>query len=259
LAFVPYGAALSNLLITDKHGQELDIVTGFDNATAYTLDKGHPYFGGIVGRYANRIKNSTFSIDGTKYHILPNDHRTEQSPEGVDTLHGGPNGWDWRNFTVVSHTDASITFEIIDPDGEQGFPGDVRSLITYTVKGNRWELEMSAVALTKKTPIMISSHVYWNLDGFKNKETDSALEHVLHMPYAGSRVEVDGILIPTGNLLANEQGGANDFWSQPRKLGFAFEKPELQGNCGTGCTGYGEFLFYPFIFPLVLLFSISQK
>jgi len=265
LAFVPYGASLSNLLLTSKTGQKLDIVTGFDNAAAYTLDKAHAHFGGVPGRYANRIRNSTFEIDGRAYHVVPNDNPTAQSPQGADTLHGGPDGWDWRNFTVVAHTDRSITFEIVDPDGAQGFPGEVRSLITYTVEGDRWEIEMSAVSTEKMTPIMLSSHVYWNLDGFRNEDTDLALGHVLHMPYAGSRIDVDGILIPTGDLLANEEGGVNDFWSEPREVGFAFKNPELEGNCGTGCTGYGSFLFpFPFLSayhhqPLPFLFFFSSS
>lgn len=99
-AFIPYGASVSNILIKDKHGVERDIVLGWDNATYYSEDKLHPHYGAVPGRYANRIKNSTFEIDGEKYHIKPNENPTKDHPDGVDTLHGGPDGWDWRNFTV---------------------------------------------------------------------------------------------------------------------------------------------------------------
>lgn len=157
--FVPYGAAISNLFINDTHGVERDIVGGFDNATYYTLDKQHPHFGAVPGRYANRIKNSSFEIDGTTYHVLPNENPTPANPAGVDTLHGGPDGWDWRNFTVVAHTTNSITFSITDPDGDQGFPGEVVSYITYTLGNRTWDIRMVAVATTKATPIMLSSHV----------------------------------------------------------------------------------------------------
>jgi len=113
-----------------------DIVLGFDTALDYTMDKVHPHFGGVpgqfishtsqspsmltrcIGRYANRIKNSTFEIDGKSYNILPNEHNNE------DTLHGGPDGWDWRNFTVVAQTETALTFSIYDKSGDQGFPGD---------------------------------------------------------------------------------------------------------------------------------------
>ncbi|SPO07254.1 related to aldose 1-epimerase [Cephalotrichum gorgonifer] len=237
-AFVPYGAGIANLLIKDKNGIERDIVAGFDNATHYTLDEKHDHFGGVPGRYANRIKNSTFEIDGEQYHILPNEHPTEEHPDGVNVLHGGPNGWDWRNFTVTAHTDSSITFSIVDADGDQGFPGEVVSLVTYTLTGMTWDISMVAVATTKVTPIMLSSHTYWNLDGFANDETSDVFNHTVHLPYSGQRVDVDGILIPTGDILANAKGSVNDFWSEPKAIGASNDDPELVGNCGTGCTGY---------------------
>lgn len=230
--FIPYGASISNLFINDTHGIERDIVVGFDNASYYSIDKSHPHLGAVPGRYANRIKNSTFEIDGQTYHILPNENN------GQDTLHGGPNGWDWRNFTVVAHTTDSVTFMIIDEDGNQGFPGVVISYITYTVTPYAWHLRMTANAITKKTPIMLSSHTYWNLDGFQNPNTATALNHSLYLPYSGQRVGVDGILIPTGDILANQPGSVNDFWSAPKQIGADLTSPAANGNCGTGCTGY---------------------
>lgn len=110
--FIAYGASISNLFINDTSGIERDIVGGFDNASYYGVDRQHPHFGGVPGRYANRIKNSSFVIDGETYHVLPNDNPTAENPAGVDTLHGGPDGWDWRNWTVVAHTTSSITFSL---------------------------------------------------------------------------------------------------------------------------------------------------
>ncbi|KAL2073085.1 hypothetical protein VTL71DRAFT_10409 [Oculimacula yallundae] len=236
--FVPYGAAISNLFLNDTSGIERDVVTGWDNASYYEVDKQHPFFGGVPGRYANRIKNSTFSIDGTSYNILPNEHKTPEHPDGLNTLHGGPKGWDWRNWTVVAHTESSITFSLVDADGDQGFPGEVVSYVTYSLGNMTWDFSMSAISLQKKTPIMLSSHVYWNLDGFANNETAKAFNHTLHLPYGGSRIDTDGILIPTGNILANEKDGLNDFWSKPKQIGANFTNPDLLGNCGDNCTGY---------------------
>lgn len=119
----------------------------------------------------------------------------------ANQLHGGPHGWDWRNFTVTSLTNTSITFSLLDPDGSQGFPGAVISHITYTLSPHTWHIRMTALALTKKTPIMLSSHVYWNLDGYGNAKDETALNHVLYMPKARRRVGVDGNLIPTGQIL----------------------------------------------------------
>ncbi|KAK3946135.1 galactose mutarotase-like domain-containing protein [Diplogelasinospora grovesii] len=237
-AFIPYGASISNLLINDQYGIQRDIVGGFDNASYYGIDRQHPHFGSVPGRYANRIKNSSFELDGVTYHVLPNENPTPANPAGVDTLHGGPDGWDWRNFTVVSYTNNSITFSIVDPDGKEGFPGEVVSYITYTLGNMTWDIKMVAIATTKKTPIMLSSHTYWNLDGFANNETQTIFNHTFYMPHSGQRVGVDNILIPTGDILANKQGSVNDFWSAPKQIGHSFSDPEIKGNCGFNCAGY---------------------
>lgn len=82
--------------------------------------------------------------------------------------------------------------------------------------------------------------VYWNLDGFANNETALALNHSLWMPYAGQRVGTDNILIPTGDILSNQQYSLNDFWSSPKQIGANFTNPDLLGNCGFNCTGYDD-------------------
>lgn len=150
--FIPYGASITNLFVKGKDGVERDVVLGFDKASDYEGEV-HPHFGGVPGRYANRIKNSSFVIDGQEYHVPPNENNNN------DTLHGGPNGWDYRNFTIVNHTKDSITFSIVDPDGQEGFPGEVVSYITYTMTPNTWKIKIVALATTKKTPIMLTSHV----------------------------------------------------------------------------------------------------
>ncbi|KAF2690256.1 galactose mutarotase-like protein [Lentithecium fluviatile CBS 122367] len=231
-SFIPYGASITNLFVKDRNGIERDIVLGFDNASFYSVDPFHPHLGGVPGRYANRIKNSTFNIDGVDYHVTPNENG------GRNQLHGGPDGWDYRNFTVVAHTEDSITFSIVDPDGKEGFPGEVISYITYTMTPYTWNLKMVALSTTKKTPIMLSSHVYWNLDAFANPETPTALNHTLYLPYSGQRVGVDNILIPDGTILPNQKYSVNDFWSSPKQIGANLTAPELLGNCGFNCTGY---------------------
>ncbi|KAF1986089.1 galactose mutarotase-like protein [Aulographum hederae CBS 113979] len=230
--FIPYGASVSNMFIKDRGGVERDVVLGFDNASYYSVDGQHPHLGGVPGRYANRIKNSTFEIDGEVYSVIPNENG------GLDTLHGGPDGWDYRNWTVTSHTSDSITFSLRDPDGKEGFPGEVVSFVTYTVTPFTWHLKMTALSITQKTPIMLSSHTYWNLDGFQNPDTPLATNHTLHLPYSGLRIGVDGILIPDGTLLPNEQYSVNDFWSSPKQIGANLTSPEILGNCGTNCSGY---------------------
>ncbi|KHJ30190.1 putative aldose 1-epimerase [Erysiphe necator] len=237
-SFVPYGASISNLFITDIHGVERDIIAGWDNASYYTIDRQHPHFGGVPGRYANRIKNSSFVIDGETYHVLPNENPTFENPNGINTLHGGPDGWDWRNWTVTELLENSITFSLTDPDGKEGFPGEVISYVSYTLGNMTWEFRMTALSTTKKTPIMLTSHTYWNLDGFANNDTETALNHTLWLPFAGQRVGTDTILIPKGDILDNVQGDPNDFWSAPKEIGANLTSPSMLGNCGYNCSGY---------------------
>jgi aldose 1-epimerase len=110
--------------------------------------------------------------------------------------------------------------------------------VTYTLSPYTWHISMTAFATTHKTPIMLSSHTYWNLDGFQNPDTPLALNHTLHLPYSGQRIATDGILIPNGTVLPNQKYDVNDFWSSPKQIGANFTSPELLGNCGTNCTGY---------------------
>lgn len=231
MSFVPYGASISNLFINDSRGIERDVVYGFDEAWMYTTGQ-HGYWGAVPGRYANRIVNSTFTIDGVPSHIIPNENNS------TDTLHGGPDGWSYRNFSVVAHTDSSITFSMTDPAGDQGFPGEVVAFITYTAAPYEWRERMVAIPTTEKTPIMLSSHVYWNLDGYANDQTDTALNHTLYMPYAGMRTNVTTTQVPTGTLDTNWADGPFDFWTQPRQVGYAFDQPELNRSCGPTCLGY---------------------
>ncbi|KAK3073013.1 hypothetical protein LTR53_005786 [Teratosphaeriaceae sp. CCFEE 6253] len=230
--FVPYAASLSNLFIRDVHGEVRDIVLGFDNASYYSKSRLHLHLNEIPGRYANRIKNSTFEIDGVTYHSDPNDNNHN------DTLHGGSNGWDHRNWTVAAHTVDSITFSLVDADGTMGFPGDVTAYVSYTLAPYQWHLRMTALSTMKRTPIMLTSHTYWNLDGFQNPSTPLALNHSLHLPYAGLRTETDSIGIPTGNLLGNKLGSVNDWWSTSKQFVVNISSPALLGNCGFNCTGY---------------------
>jgi hypothetical protein len=85
---------------------------------------------------------------------------------------------------------------------------------------------------------MLIAQTYWNLDGFANPDTPTALNHTLSLPYSGQRVGVDNILIPDGTILPNEKYSVNDFWSSPKQIGANLTAPELLGNCGFNCTGY---------------------
>jgi aldose 1-epimerase len=191
--------------------------------------------GPIVGRYANRIKNSTFTVDGQTYHVTANDHG------GLDTLHGGMLGYDARNWTVVASNDSSITFGLLDT-GFEGFPGTVYTLATYSVstyasgpQGQvlpRLTTSIISSALDAVTPIMLSTHIYWNLNAFKAETVLN--DTTLWLPYADRYIATDGILIPTGIIGLTSERPALDFLS-PKLLGDSIDM--AQGVCGTGCTG----------------------
>lgn len=237
---IPYGARLTSLLVPDRDGNINDVVVGYDDPIQYLHDTetNRTFFGAVVGRYANRIKNGTFSIDGTTYHVPENDK------SGVDTLHGGTVGYDSRNWTVTAHSESSVTFTLLD-QGYENFPGDVISHATFSVstvktpenpKGlPQLTTKLVSLALTEKTPIMLANHVYWNLNAFKNptilKDTS------LQLPLSERFVVGDSILVPTGAIgeVNTAYQGALNF-REPKLVGQDIEK--TTGLCGYGCTGY---------------------
>lgn len=231
--FIPYGARLTNLFVNDKNGNPQDVVLGYDDPAQYINDTNtvHTYYGPIVGRYANRIKNGTFTIGGSTSHIPTNEHN------GSDTLHGGTIGYDQRNWTVVSSNASSITFSLLDP-GYEGFPGTIITYATYTVSssssGPSWTSRLVSIPLDEPTPIMLANHVYWNLGAFVDAAGSTVLNDTLHMPYSARYIPFDGIEVPTGALGA-VAGTYLDF-TTPKPIGRDIS--QAVNGCGTGCVGY---------------------
>ena len=202
--FTPYGARVQSVQVPDRTGAVQDVVVGYDNGTRYLQDTetNHTYFGAVVGRFANRIKNGTFTLDGQTYHIPENDHG------GIDTLHGGKIGYDQRNWTVVVANASSITFSLLDPAGFQGFPGTVFTTATFSVSSSpsgpqgqlrpRLTSQLVSTALDAATPIMLANHIYWNLNAFK--QATILNDTSLFLPYADRYIEIDNIEVPTGQI-----------------------------------------------------------
>ena len=229
-SFIPYGARLTNLYVNDKNGSPQDIVLGYDDSNQYLTDTetNHTYFGPIVGRYANRIKNGTFTVDGVASHIPENEHM------GANTLHGGNVGYDQRNWTVVEANESTITFSLLD-QGFEGFPGTIITYATYTVsEGPQWTSRLVSIPLDEPTPIMLANHVYWNLDAFANPADPTILNNTLQMPYAARYIEIDNIEVPNGSI-----GIVNDTFldfTSPKQIGRDIDM--AVDACGLGCTGY---------------------
>ncbi|KAK7044822.1 galactose mutarotase-like protein [Favolaschia claudopus] len=218
--FIEFGAIMTNLRVKNKRGKLVDVVPGFDDASLYA-EQGFWHMNGCIGRYANRIKNGTFSIPITKdpqpdgpnvYHTPLNDNN------GQDTIHGGI-GWDLQNWTRVDRSPTSVKFRRTDAASENGFPGTVIVTATYSVRnGGVLDMLVHATA-SEKTPIMVTHHDYFNLcieDG-----CDDNFGHTLQV-FASNRLELDGLSIPTGKLL-DVTGTPYDF-RNGRALGAVFEE-----------------------------------
>lgn len=191
----------------------------------------------MVGRYANRIKNGTFTIDGTTYQVPTNEHG------GLNTLHGGTVGYDQRNWTVVASNDSSVSMQLLDTSFEN-FPGTVLTTATYSVSSYpsgpqgqmrpRLTTQLVSVALDIATPIMLSNHIYWNLNAF---QAETILNDTTYwMPYSARYIQTDGILIPNGTFGLTSDNPGLDFQS-PKLVGTAIDETAGHDYCGTNCTG----------------------
>ncbi|CAO2648021.1 Nn.00g089430.m01.CDS01 [Neocucurbitaria sp. VM-36] len=228
--FIPYAATLTNLFVKDKNGVERDIVLGYDNASYYPVDPGHPVYNAIPGRYVNRIGKGQFSIDNVTYHTEKND--------GPNTLHSGTNNWSFRTWNVSKVTNTSITFSIYDPANSTGMPGRVEASVTYSLEKNKWKIVMDAISPEAKTPIMLTQHTYFQLDAFARPDNRTVWNHTLYMPEAKRVMAADENALPTGVIANVSPGAIDDFWSAPHQLGFASGNANFENHCGNGCHGY---------------------
>jgi aldose 1-epimerase len=153
-----YGAIITELHTPDKAGKMADIVLGYDKLDDYL--KATPYFGSVVGRVANRIKNAQFTLEGKQYKLAANN--------APHSLHGGKVGWDkvvWTAEPLETDNGPSIKFTYVSKDGEEGYPGTVTAHNVYTLTNNN-ELKVEMDATTDKTTIVnMAHHSYWNLGG----------------------------------------------------------------------------------------------
>jgi aldose 1-epimerase len=183
-----YGAIITSFAARDKAGNRSSVVVGFDSLETY-LQK-PPYFGALIGRYANRIANANFTVDGKKYTLAANN--------GKNTLHGGLKGFDkvvW-NASVENNSLPSLSLSYLSKDGEEGFPGNLKVNVQYSLTDDD-ELRIEYNAETDKaTPVNLTNHSYFNLTGDVN---NTILNHTL-MIAANDYTPVDSTLIPTGEI-----------------------------------------------------------
>jgi aldose 1-epimerase len=157
LGLVSFGASVKSLHVNDANGISTNVVLGLDTIEEYKNSTYNRHFGGIVGRTANRISNSEFTLDGVKYSLDKNN--------GINSLHGGFCGLDMRNWRSAIVKDG-VKFEISSIDMESGYPGDITIEVTYKISSDRNEISIEYRANTSKpTPIDLTNHSYFNLNG----------------------------------------------------------------------------------------------
>ena len=201
-----YGGIITSVVVPDRDGNMDNVTLGFDNLDDYV--EGHPYFGNITGRYANRIARGTFDIEGEDFYLAVNN--------APNTLHGGEKGFDkvvWAAEEVSGEGEVGVKLSRVSPDMEEGYPGNLAVEVTYTLTDND-EIRIDYHATTDEpTHINLTNHAYWNLAGDGSGTADN---HVLTL-MASNYTPVDTSLIPTGEI-APVAGTPMDF-TTPHPIG----------------------------------------
>ena len=199
-----YGCTLTSIVVNNEKGRKTDVLLGFSTLEGYLNTKF--CFGSIVGCFANRIGKASFTLNDVKYNLDKND--------GPNTLHGGFDGYDkmmWEGKVVEGKKQCGVKFTRISPDGEQGFPGNVKLEISYLLDDdNNLTCKYSAVT-DKATPINITNHAYFNLAGKGTIKEHSAKFYSKYI------LAVDSKLIPSGKFV-DVKGTPFDF-SKEKKIG----------------------------------------
>ena len=205
-----YGGIVQAIYVPDRFGRMANVALGFRNLAGYVKNDVYPqpsggsgttYFGATIGRYANRIANGSFTLNGHTYTLPQNN--------GTNTLHGGPNAWNTKVWTAtpsVKPGSASLKLTYTSPDGENGFPGTVVASVTYTLDtSNRLHIQYHAVT-SAPTVINLTNHTYFNLAG----EGSGSVRAQKLMINASHYTPVNANLIPTG-VVAPVAGTPLDF------------------------------------------------
>ncbi len=205
VAVLTYGCIIARVLAPDREGRRADVALGLSSLHEYETH--NPFFGCVVGRYANRIGGARFELDGHEYHIA-----TRQPP---NALHGGVRGFDKHVWDVVREISEgeSVGLELrhLSPDGDQGFPGNLEARVTYTLFGAAIRIDYQATT-DKPTVVNLTNHSYWNLRG---EGEGTIQDHVVTLA-ASHYTPVDADLIPTGEV-APVAGTPLDF-RQPKAI-----------------------------------------
>jgi aldose 1-epimerase len=216
-----YGGIVTSLVVPDRTGQGTDVVLGYDSLEGYL--RATPYFGAIVGRYANRIAKARFVLDGRAYTLAANDNG--------NSLHGGLKGFDklpWGASPFHDSTQAGVSLHLVSPDGDEGYPGRLDVFVTYALTDSN-ELRIDYQATTDQPTVLnLSHHGYFNLAGHA---AGDILGHELQLA-ADRFTPIDSLLIPTGEL-RSVAGTPLDFRT-PTAIGARIGQDDPQLRFGKG-------------------------
>jgi aldose 1-epimerase len=218
---ITYGAIIQAIRVPDKAGRLGDVALGYDSLPGYLATS--PYFGAIVGRYANRIARGRFTLEGRTYRLTVNN--------GINQLHGGIKGFDkvvWAAESFQRRDTVGVRFGLTSPDGDQGYPGRLKVHVSYTLTPANQLIVEYAATTDRPTPVNLSQHTYFNLAGDGNGDI---LGHVLTI-HADRYTPVDSTLTPTGEL-ASIAGRPFDFRA-PTRIGARIDQADPQLKNGRG-------------------------
>ena len=187
-----FGGRIVSISVPDKDGNFRDVVLGFDSIEAYFPENNQTDFGAAIGRYANRINQGRFTLDGVEYQLPQNNYG--------HCLHGGPDGWQYRVYDVELVSDSSLVLSLKSPDGDSNFPGNVYATIAYTLSDdNALAIEYNAYA-EAPTIINMTNHSYFNLSGDPSKPITDQILTI----NASNFTPVDSTFMTTGEILPVE-------------------------------------------------------
>ena len=184
-----FGGRIVSLMVPDRNGELRDVVLGFDSIAAYFPENNQTDFSATIGRYANRINQGRFVIDGDTVQLPQNNFG--------HCLHGGPTGWQYQVYDAEQPNDSTVVLTLNSPDGDNNFPGNVTAKVTYTLTSDN-SLDIAYEAVTDKpTVINMTNHAYFNLNGDPSQPiTDNQL-YVNSTTYT----PVDSTFMTTGEIL----------------------------------------------------------
>ena len=214
-----FGASLLKLYVPDKDGKTQDVVLGYETLEDY--ENGGDSLGATVGRVANRIGMAEFELNGKKYELTKNDN-------GKNTLHGGIDFYNKRMWDVKEEDDTHVVFALVSPDGDQGFPGEVKIEVSYTItEENELKIHYHAIP-DQDTLLNMTNHSYFNLSGHASGTAWNAKVWI----DADAFTETDVELIPTGTVVPVE-GTPMDFRKEKvveKEIGADYTPLKLAGG-----------------------------